>query len=336
MRRTSSPRRRRPSGGRRRGRLPAHSAQGGSRSAQDPPPEQQQVLELAYFEGKTQVRIAEELGIPIGTVKTRTLAAMRKLRQALGRRNRRDRGSRADRGAPGRLRAPRARRARTRSRPTGSSPSTCRRAPDCRDTLADFRVGRWRPRARGAARRPARPRARPRSAAASATSPSAAAAAPAGRARGERRGARRDGGLLALARQPGHERRDQRGTALEVLNAMQQPGANPVALQTPSGDSPTGARRGLGPGPRAHVPLRQRGARLPTPGNAYQLWLGSGRDATRPSETRSCPRTASCSSSSPWTPRSTTRSSSPRSRSGPSRPRRRRGRPHLARLDLSA
>ena len=47
------------------------------------PPAQQQVLELAYFEGKTQVRIAEELGIPIGTVKTRTLAAMRKLREAL-------------------------------------------------------------------------------------------------------------------------------------------------------------------------------------------------------------------------------------------------------------
>ena len=47
------------------------------------PPEQRQVLEMAYFEGKTQVRIAEELGIPIGTVKTRTLAAMRKLREAL-------------------------------------------------------------------------------------------------------------------------------------------------------------------------------------------------------------------------------------------------------------
>ena len=31
----------------------------------------------------TQVQIAEELGIPLGTVKTRTLAAMRKLRRAL-------------------------------------------------------------------------------------------------------------------------------------------------------------------------------------------------------------------------------------------------------------
>ena len=47
------------------------------------PPAQQQVLEMAYLDGKTQARIAEELGIPIGTVKTRTLAAMRKLREAL-------------------------------------------------------------------------------------------------------------------------------------------------------------------------------------------------------------------------------------------------------------
>ena len=34
-------------------------------------------------EGMTQVKIAEALGIPVGTVKTRTLAAMRKLRAAL-------------------------------------------------------------------------------------------------------------------------------------------------------------------------------------------------------------------------------------------------------------
>jgi RNA polymerase sigma factor (sigma-70 family) len=47
------------------------------------PPEQRKVLELAYFGGYTQVQIAEELGIPVGTVKTRTLAAMRKLRRAL-------------------------------------------------------------------------------------------------------------------------------------------------------------------------------------------------------------------------------------------------------------
>jgi RNA polymerase sigma-70 factor (ECF subfamily) len=47
------------------------------------PPEQRKVLEMAYFDGMTQMQIATQLGIPIGTVKTRTLAAMRKLRRAL-------------------------------------------------------------------------------------------------------------------------------------------------------------------------------------------------------------------------------------------------------------
>lgn len=48
-------------------------------------PDQRQVLELAYFDGMTQVQIAERLRIPLGTVKTRTLAAMRKLRRVLDR-----------------------------------------------------------------------------------------------------------------------------------------------------------------------------------------------------------------------------------------------------------
>jgi RNA polymerase sigma factor (sigma-70 family) len=47
------------------------------------PPEQRQALEMAYFGGKTQVAIADELGIPLGTVKTRTFAALRKLRAKL-------------------------------------------------------------------------------------------------------------------------------------------------------------------------------------------------------------------------------------------------------------
>ena len=47
------------------------------------PEEQRRVLEMAYFGGLTQVAIAEQLGIPLGTVKTRTLAAMRKLRREL-------------------------------------------------------------------------------------------------------------------------------------------------------------------------------------------------------------------------------------------------------------
>ena len=46
-------------------------------------PDQRKVVEMAYFGGFTQARIAEELGIPLGTVKTRTLAAMRKLRRVL-------------------------------------------------------------------------------------------------------------------------------------------------------------------------------------------------------------------------------------------------------------
>jgi RNA polymerase sigma-70 factor (ECF subfamily) len=47
------------------------------------PPDQRQVLEMAYFGGRTQVQIAEELQIPLGTVKTRTFTALRKLRAAL-------------------------------------------------------------------------------------------------------------------------------------------------------------------------------------------------------------------------------------------------------------
>ena len=51
------------------------------------PPEQRQVLELAYFQGMTQVQIAEHIQTPLGTVKTRTLAAMRKMRRELERKD---------------------------------------------------------------------------------------------------------------------------------------------------------------------------------------------------------------------------------------------------------
>ncbi len=47
------------------------------------PAEQRQVLELAFFEGLTQSEIAASTGIPLGTVKTRTLLAMKKMRSAL-------------------------------------------------------------------------------------------------------------------------------------------------------------------------------------------------------------------------------------------------------------
>ena len=38
---------------------------------------------MAFYKGMTQREISEETGIPLGTVKTRTLLAMRKLRKAL-------------------------------------------------------------------------------------------------------------------------------------------------------------------------------------------------------------------------------------------------------------
>ena len=47
------------------------------------PLDQRRVLEMSYFDGMTQSRIAETLGIPLGTVKTRTFAALRKLRRVL-------------------------------------------------------------------------------------------------------------------------------------------------------------------------------------------------------------------------------------------------------------
>ncbi len=47
------------------------------------PPEQRQVLEMAFFEGMTQSEIADKTSIPLGTVKTRTLLAVKKLRKAL-------------------------------------------------------------------------------------------------------------------------------------------------------------------------------------------------------------------------------------------------------------
>jgi len=48
------------------------------------PTEQRQVLEMMYYQGKSQSTIAGELGLPLGTVKSRTLLGMRRLRTAIG------------------------------------------------------------------------------------------------------------------------------------------------------------------------------------------------------------------------------------------------------------
>jgi RNA polymerase sigma factor (sigma-70 family) len=48
------------------------------------PEAQRQIIELMYFQGKTQSAIAAELDLPLGTVKSRTLLAMRRMRTVLG------------------------------------------------------------------------------------------------------------------------------------------------------------------------------------------------------------------------------------------------------------
>ena len=46
-------------------------------------PDQRRCIELAFFEGLTHTQIAERLAAPLGTVKSRILLGMNKLRQAL-------------------------------------------------------------------------------------------------------------------------------------------------------------------------------------------------------------------------------------------------------------
>ena len=54
-----------------------------SRALASLPDAQRVALELAYIRGMTQTQIAEYLGEPLGTIKTRTRLAMRKLRTML-------------------------------------------------------------------------------------------------------------------------------------------------------------------------------------------------------------------------------------------------------------
>jgi RNA polymerase sigma-70 factor, ECF subfamily len=48
------------------------------------PPDQRQALELAYYGGLSQSELAERLGVPIGTIKSRMFAALARLRDLLG------------------------------------------------------------------------------------------------------------------------------------------------------------------------------------------------------------------------------------------------------------
>ncbi len=48
------------------------------------PEDQRKVIELAYSNGMTQTQVSEHMSIPLGTVKSRTLGAMRRLRSLLG------------------------------------------------------------------------------------------------------------------------------------------------------------------------------------------------------------------------------------------------------------
>lgn len=67
----------------------------------------------------------------------------------------------------------------------------------------------------------------------------------------------------------------ERGTALEVLNAMRQPGTDPVALEASSEGTVGQLVEISGPG-LEHMYLYGDEVPEPAEGNGFQLWLGNG------------------------------------------------------------